>query len=78
MPSFPQVLEAAQRVRPEAVVVLITGYPALNHEEFVGLARDTSVAGTLSFLFVLIVLFVPEPGITRVFMQIPKMSIKFG
>ena len=40
------------------VRVRITGYPALNHEEFVGLARDTQVAGVLSFLLVLVVLFV--------------------
>jgi hopanoid biosynthesis associated RND transporter like protein HpnN len=42
----------------ERVTVRVTGYPALNHEEFLGLARDTSVAGTLSFLFVMLVLFV--------------------
>jgi hopanoid biosynthesis associated RND transporter like protein HpnN len=40
----------------ESVTVRITGYPALNHEEFLGLARDTSLAGTLSFVLVVVVL----------------------
>lgn len=36
--------------------VRITGYPALNHEEMLGLAKDTAVAGALSFLLVVLVL----------------------
>jgi hopanoid biosynthesis associated RND transporter like protein HpnN len=36
----------------KGVRVRVTGYAALNHEEFVGLARDTQVAGVLSFLLV--------------------------
>ncbi len=38
------------------VSVRITGYPALNHEEFLGLARDTLSAGLLSFVLVVLVL----------------------
>jgi len=38
------------------VTVRITGYPALNHEEMIGLAGDTALAGTLSFLLVVLVL----------------------
>jgi hopanoid biosynthesis associated RND transporter like protein HpnN len=38
------------------VRVRITGYPALNHEEFLGLARDTSLAGVLSFALVIAIL----------------------
>jgi len=37
--------------------VRITGYPALNHEEMLGLATDTAVAGTLSFVLAVIVLW---------------------
>jgi hopanoid biosynthesis associated RND transporter like protein HpnN len=40
------------------VRVRITGYPALNYEEFLGLARDTGLAGGLSLLLVVAVLFV--------------------
>jgi hypothetical protein len=40
------------------VRVRITGYPALNHEEFLGLARDTGIAGALSFALIVVVLFV--------------------
>ena len=36
--------------------VRITGYPAINHEEMIGLASDTSLAGFLSFVLVVIVL----------------------
>lgn len=38
------------------VVVGITGYPAINHEEMIGLLNDTSAAGALSFVLVLLVL----------------------
>ncbi len=41
--------EAGTRVR-------ITGYPALNHEEMLGLATDTAVAGILSFVLVVLVM----------------------
>jgi hopanoid biosynthesis associated RND transporter like protein HpnN len=40
------------------VRVRVTGYPALNYEEFLGLAHDTVLAGALSFLLVIAVLFV--------------------
>jgi len=43
---------------PGSVRVRITGYPALNHEEFLGLARDTSEAGLLSFALVIAILAV--------------------
>ena len=42
----------------DGVTVRVTGYPALNHEEFLGIARDTSLAGALSFVLVVVVLFV--------------------
>ena len=38
--------------------VRISGYPALNYDEFLGLARDTGLAGGLSLLLVIGVLFV--------------------
>ncbi len=38
------------------VRVRLTGYPALNHEEMVGLSGDTSLAGALSFVLVVLVL----------------------
>lgn len=41
--------EAGVRVR-------ISGYPALNYEEMIGLANDTALAGALSFVFVVLVL----------------------
>jgi hypothetical protein len=41
---------------PNAVRVRVTGYPALNHEEMLGLASDTGVAGLLSFALVVGVL----------------------
>lgn len=47
---------AALDLAPGSVRVRITGYPVLNHEEFVGLAKDTSTAGILSFLFVVALL----------------------
>jgi hopanoid biosynthesis associated RND transporter like protein HpnN len=40
----------------QGVRVRITGYPAINHEEMIGLASDTAVAGTASFLLVILVL----------------------
>lgn len=49
--------EAAALSLPHGVRVRITGYPALNHEEFLGLARDTGAAGLLSFGLVLILLW---------------------
>jgi hopanoid biosynthesis associated RND transporter like protein HpnN len=42
----------------DGVTVRVTGYPALNHEEFLGIARDTALAGGLSFVLVVAVLFV--------------------
>ncbi len=38
------------------VRVRITGYPALNHEEMLGIARDTAIAGSIAFLLVLLAL----------------------
>ena len=38
------------------VRVRLSGYPALNHEEMLGLATDTTLAGMLSFVLVVIVL----------------------
>jgi uncharacterized protein len=40
----------------EGARVRITGYPALNHEEFLGLAADNLTAGGLSFLLVIVIL----------------------
>jgi len=40
----------------DGVRVRVTGYPALNYEEMIGLAGDTGVAGALSFALVVIVL----------------------
>ena len=45
-------LGLGQRVR-----VRVTGYPALNHEEFLGLAEDTALAGVLSLILVLCALY---------------------
>ena len=39
------------------VRVRVTGYPALNHEEFLGLAEDTALAGLLSLVLVLCALY---------------------
>jgi hopanoid biosynthesis associated RND transporter like protein HpnN len=53
------VHETARRVGlvPEnGVLVRVTGYPALNYEEMMGLARDTGVAGALSFVLVVLLL----------------------
>jgi hypothetical protein len=53
------VRAAAERLglTPEqGVSVRITGYPAINHEEMIGLANDTAVAGTVSLLLVILVL----------------------
>ena len=48
---------AALGLGPESGVrVRISGYPALNHEEMLGLATDTALAGALSFVLVVIVL----------------------
>jgi hopanoid biosynthesis associated RND transporter like protein HpnN len=55
------VREAVRSLRLDesaGVRVRITGYPALNYDEFVGLARDTGLAGGLSLLLVIGVLFV--------------------
>jgi len=54
------VREAAAALAPEGsgVRVRLTGYPVLNHEEFIGLARDTGLAGALSFLLIVAVLWV--------------------
>jgi hopanoid biosynthesis associated RND transporter like protein HpnN len=42
---------------PDAgVVVRITGYPAINHEEMISLAKDTATAGMASFVLVVLVL----------------------
>lgn len=54
------VRETAERlglVPEQGIEIRITGYPALNHEEMTGLATDTSAAGTLSFVLVILVLF---------------------
>ena len=47
---------AALGLEQGATRVRITGYPALNQEEMVGLAGDTALAGALSFLLVVAVL----------------------
>ena len=56
-------LEAAREsvlrlhLTPEnGVTVRITGYPAINHDEMIGLLNDTSTAGALSFVLVMVVL----------------------
>jgi hopanoid biosynthesis associated RND transporter like protein HpnN len=49
------------------VRVRITGYPALNHEEFLGLARDTGTAGVLSFVFVVVILTLAFRSLAVVF-----------
>jgi len=47
----------AQGLGPESGVrVRVSGYPALNHEEMIGLASDTGLAGAMSFLLVVAVL----------------------
>jgi len=43
-------------VPENGVEVRITGYPAINYEEMVGLATDTTLAGVLSFVFVIAIL----------------------
>lgn len=48
------------------VRVRITGYPALNHEEFLGLARDTGAAGLLSFALVVAILAVAFRSLSMV------------
>jgi hypothetical protein len=53
---------------PESGVrVRITGYPASNHEEMIGLAGDTSIAGALSFMLVVIVLVLAFRSLRIVF-----------
>ena len=48
---------AALGLGPErGVRIRVTGYPALNHEEMLGLATDTTLAGALSFVLVVLVL----------------------
>jgi hopanoid biosynthesis associated RND transporter like protein HpnN len=39
------------------VQLRITGYPALNHEEMLGLVWDVGIAGLLSFILVLVILW---------------------
>jgi hopanoid biosynthesis associated RND transporter like protein HpnN len=56
-PAISSIRREVEALSPRDVRVRITGYPALNHEEFLGLARDTSVAGVLSFLLVVLVLW---------------------
>lgn len=58
--SLDATRETAERLglTPEhGVEIRITGYPALNHEEMKGLAADTAVAGGLSLVLVVLVLF---------------------
>jgi hopanoid biosynthesis associated RND transporter like protein HpnN len=53
------VRETAKRLEltPEnGVLIRITGYPAVNHEEMIGVSRDTSIAGGLAFVLVVLVL----------------------
>jgi uncharacterized protein len=60
-PAMDAIREAVAQLGLDArgeVGVRITGYPALNYEEFLGLSRDTGAAGLLSFLLVVGVLFV--------------------
>jgi hypothetical protein len=57
-PAMDAVREEAAALGLRDVRVRITGYPALNHDEFTGLAQDTTVAGVLSFLLVVIVLVI--------------------
>jgi hopanoid biosynthesis associated RND transporter like protein HpnN len=59
-PALDAVRAAVSELGLEAqgVEVRVTGYAALNHEEFVGLARDTQLAGMLSFLLVVCVIAV--------------------
>ena len=55
-----RIRQAAEGLRlrfDERVRVRVTGYPALNHEEFLGLAGDTALAGGLSLVLVLGALF---------------------
>ena len=67
-PAIEAVREAVAELElPPDVRVRITGYPALNHEEFLGLARDTSTAGVLSFLLVLVILGVAFRSLAVVF-----------
>jgi hypothetical protein len=63
---------------PESGVrVRITGYPALNHEEFLGLARDTGIAGALSFALIVVVLFVAFRSFTVVTMAAGTLLVGF-
>lgn len=49
---------AALSLRPEhGIEVRITGYPALNHEEMLGLVWDVGLSGVASFAIVLALLF---------------------
>ena len=57
-PAISALREEIAALGQPDVRVRVTGYPALNHEEFLGLARDTGVAGGLSFLLVVAVLTV--------------------
>lgn len=54
------VREEAAALAPgrQGVRVRLTGYPVLNHEEFLGLARDTGLAGLLSFVLIVGILWV--------------------
>jgi hopanoid biosynthesis associated RND transporter like protein HpnN len=51
-----EVIESLGLDAKPGVRVRVSGYPALNHEEMIGLAKDTGLAGTLSFVLVVIVL----------------------
>jgi hopanoid biosynthesis associated RND transporter like protein HpnN len=51
-----ETIERLGLVPENGIEVLITGYPAINYEEMMGLATDTTLAGALSFVFVIVML----------------------
>jgi len=51
-----ETIERLGLVSENGIEILITGYPAINYEEMVGLATDTTLAGALSFVFVVAML----------------------
>jgi hopanoid biosynthesis associated RND transporter like protein HpnN len=51
-----ETIERLGLVPENGIEVRITGYPAINFEEMVGLATDTMLAGMLSFVFVVAML----------------------
>ncbi len=51
-----ETIESLGLVPENGIEVRITGYPAINYEEMVGLATDTTLAGILSFVFVVAML----------------------